>query len=55
MGYPAFYKGAYHAGKDPFKDTQLYVVRTDEKSKKYATHYYVKQLLEIKNKYNLQY
>jgi hypothetical protein len=55
MGYPAFYKGAYHAGKDPFQDTHLYVVHTDEKSKKYANHYYLKQLLEIKQKYNLNY
>jgi hypothetical protein len=55
MGYPAFYKGAYHAGKDPFKDTHLDVVLNDENSKKHANHYYVKQLLELKQKYNLNY
>jgi hypothetical protein len=55
MGYPAFYKGAYHAGKDPFKDTHLDVVLNDEGSKKHANHYYVQQLLELKQKYNLNY
>ena len=55
MGYPAFYKGAYHAGKDPFKDTHLDVVDADDEAKKHANHYYLKQLLELKNKYNLNY
>jgi hypothetical protein len=55
MGYPAFYKGAYHTGKDPFQDTHLNVVYNSEESKKYANHYYVEQLLEIKNKYNINY
>ena len=54
-GYPAFYKGLYHTGKDPFRDTHLYVVHTDENSKKHGTHYYVTKLLELKNKYNLSY
>ena len=54
-GYKAFYKGAYHTGKDPFKDTHLYVVHTDDESKKRGTHYYVTKLLELKQKYNLNY
>lgn len=54
-GFPAFYKGAYHTGKDPFQDTHMYVVHTDENSKKHGTHYYVRKLLELKNKYNLNY
>jgi hypothetical protein len=53
--YPAFYKGAYHSGKDPFNDTHLYVVHTNDESKKRGTHYYVKKLLELKQKYNLNY
>jgi hypothetical protein len=55
MGYPAFYKGAYHTGKDPFLDTHMLKVLSDETSKKYATYYYTRQLTEIKNKYNLNY
>jgi len=55
MGYPAFYKGAYHTGKDPFLDTHVLKVLSDETSKKYATYYYTRQLTEIKNKYNLNY
>ena len=55
MGYPAFYKGAYHTGKDPFKDTHLDVVLNDETTKKKANHYYLTQLIEIKTKYNINY
>jgi hypothetical protein len=54
-GYPAFYKGKYHLGSDPLKDDHLYKVYNDEKSKQHCTHYYVTQLIELKNKYNLNY
>jgi len=55
MGWPAFYKGAYHTGKDPFQDTHLDKVLNDETSKKHANHYYLTQLMELKTKYNLNY
>jgi hypothetical protein len=55
MGYPAFYKGAYHAGKDPFQDTHLDKVLNDETTKKKANHYYLTQLIDLKNKYNINY
>jgi hypothetical protein len=54
-GYPAFYKGLYHTGKDPFRDTHMQIVLEDENSKKRGTHYYVTKLIELKNKYNLNY
>jgi hypothetical protein len=52
---PYFYKGAYHLGKDPFKDPHLNVVFQHEESKKKCTHYYVTELLALKEKYNLNY
>lgn len=52
---PFFYKGKYHTGTDPFKDDQLDVVVNNDKSKKYGTYYYVTRMVELKNKYNLQY
>ena len=54
-GYPAFYKGLYHTGKDPFRDTHMEIVLNDENSKKRGTHYYVTKLIELKQKYNLNY
>ena len=54
-GYPAFYKGLYHTGKDPFRDTHMEIVLNDENSKKRGTHYYVTKLIELKNKYKLNY
>ena len=53
--YPAFYKGLYHTGKDPFRDTHLETLLTDERAMKHGTHYYVTKLFELKNKYNLSY
>jgi len=53
--YPAFYKGTYHTGKDPFKDPHLQVVLNDETSRKHCTHYYLLQLLELEEKYKLKY
>ena len=54
-GDPAFYKGLYHTGKDPFRDTHMEIVLNDENSKKRGTHYYVTKLIELKNKYKLNY
>jgi hypothetical protein len=54
-GYPAFYKGKYHQGADPFKDPHLNIVLENEESKKHCTHFYLKHLLELKEKYNLEY
>ncbi len=51
--YPAFYKGLYHGGKDPFTDPHLQVVLNDEQTKKRCNHYYVTKMFELKNKYNL--
>jgi len=53
--FPAFYKGKYHTGKDPMKDPHLEVVYNHEKSKNYCTHFYTTKLIELKNKYNLNY
>ena len=53
--YPAFYKGIYHSGKDPFTDPHLQVVLNNDETKKRCNHYYVLKMFELKNKYNLQY
>jgi len=53
--YLAFYKGKYHRGTDPFEDPHLEMVYNNENSKKYCTHYYVTKMLELKNKYKLNY
>ena len=53
--YPAFYKGTYHTGKDPFEDPHLQDVLNNETSQKHCTHYYLQQLLELKEKYNIKY
>ncbi len=52
---PVFYKGVYHQGKDPFKEPHIYDVYENEKSKTLANWYYVKKLIELKSKYNLNY
>ena len=54
-GYPAFYKGKYHLGLDPTKDSQLDVVLNNEKSKNYCTWYYANKLKQLSTKYNLNY
>jgi hypothetical protein len=54
-GYPAFYKGKYHQGADPTKDPHLDVILNNETSKKFCTWYYTNKLVELKNKYNLNY
>jgi hypothetical protein len=54
-GYPAFYKGKYHTGTDPFTDPHLQTVLNNEDSKKHCTHFYLTKLLELKEKYKLEY
>jgi len=54
-GYPAFYKGKYHTGTDPFTDPHLQVVLNNEESKKHCTHFYLTHLLELRDKYKLEY
>ena len=52
---PYFYKGAYHTGQNPLLDEHLETVINNEQSKKYCTWYYTNKLLELKNKYNIDY
>jgi hypothetical protein len=52
---PTFYKGKYHTGTDPFTDPHLQYVYNDERSKYLGTHFYVSKLIELKEKYNLNY
>jgi hypothetical protein len=54
-GFRAFYKGKYHEGADPFKDPTLHEILEDEISKTKGTHYYLTELLKIKEKYKLNY
>lgn len=54
-GYPAFYKGKYHTGADPFLDPHLQVVMNSDISKNFCTHYYTSRLIKLKSKYNLLY
>jgi hypothetical protein len=52
---PTFYKGNYHPSKNPFNDPHLSYVLNDERSKTLCNHYYLQQMFNIKNKYNLDY
>ena len=52
---PYFYKGAYHTGQNPLLDEHLQIVINNEQAKKYCTWYYTNKLLELKNKYNINY
>jgi hypothetical protein len=52
---PTFFKGKYHGGTDPFTDPHMITVYTDERSKRLGTHFYVSKLIELKEKYNLNY
>jgi hypothetical protein len=54
-GYNCFYKGKYHTGQDPLKDSHLDAVLNDEKSKTKCTWYYTNKLKELFNKYRLEY
>ncbi len=50
---PVFYKGKYHQGLSPFTDSHLELVYTNEQSKTLCNYFYVQQLINLKNKYNL--
>jgi|GEM_PF-1109638 len=52
---PVFYKGIYHVGKNPFNDPHLELVYNNEKSKSLCNWYYVSKMMELKNKYNMNY
>jgi len=52
---PTFYKGFYHGNKNPFDDPHLNYVLNDERSKTLCNHYYLQQMFNVKNKYNLNY
>lgn len=54
-GYPAFYKAKYHQGGDPFKDQHIYDVLNSNESRKHCTWYYANALMEMHNKYKLNY
>jgi hypothetical protein len=53
--WPAFYKGKYHSGGDPTKDSHLENVLSNEETQKYCNWYYANKLKELKNKYQLNY
>lgn len=55
MGYPCFYKGEYHTGKDPMLDPHLEIILNDEESKKHCTWFYADKVKELKEKYKLKY
>lgn len=54
-GYKAFWKGKYHEGVDPFNDPYLLEVANNLEAKKHGTYFYVQKIIELKNKYNLNY
>jgi hypothetical protein len=54
-GVPVFYKGKYHQGANPFKDSHMEFVYNNEKSKEKCSHFYVSKLIDLKNKYKLEY
>lgn len=49
--YTAFYKGKYHAGRSPFTDEHLIHALEDERSKKHCNHYYLTELMKLKQYY----
>ena len=49
-----FYKGAYHTGIDPLTDIE-HINNVIDKSSDKGTAYYAKHLLQLKQKYNLNY
>ena len=51
---PYFYKAAYQAGMNPFVDIE-HINNVIDKSSNKGTGYYVKRLLKLKEKYNLNY
>jgi hypothetical protein len=53
--YPAFYKGKYHRGEDPTKDSHLELILANEESKKRCTWFYTSKIKELSLKYQLNY
>ena len=53
--YPAFYKGKYHQGLNPMLDPHLKVVLEHPITKTKCNWYYTNKLLELKNKYKINY
>ena len=54
-GVPCFYKGKYHEGTNPLKDSHLQTVLSNESSKKKCTWYYANLLNELGKKYKIDY
>lgn len=54
-GVPAFYKAKYHTGTNPVNDPHLKVVMENEGSKKWCTWWYANKLLQVHDKYKLNY
>jgi len=54
-GHPAFYKGKYHTGINPFKDPHMQKVLNDENTKKWCTWWYTDKLWKLYEKYKLDY
>lgn len=53
---PMFYKGKYHAGALPFDDPRLTdEVLENESNKRLCNNYYLRKILELKQKYNIKY
>lgn len=54
-GYPAFYKGKYHTGQDPTKDTYIDIILQDASSKEKCTWFYTDKLRQLSLKYKINY
>lgn len=54
-GYPCFFKAKYHQGGDPFKEQHIHDVLNHQESRKHCTWYYANALIEMHNKYKLNY
>lgn len=52
---PMFYKGAYHQGQNPLKDPHITTVLNNEKSKSKCNWYYLNKLVELHEKYKIEY
>lgn len=54
-GHPYFYKGKYHTGLDPTTDIHLTKVLEDKHTQTKCNWYYANELMNLKNKYKLNY
>ena len=52
---PMFYKGLYHAGKDPMNDPHLMLALNNDMNKQLCNNYYLSELFKIKDKYKISY